>query len=245
MASELCSSLRLKDKDLSGKLLQVVEEHGASSTFVIASLMWNATRTSTSICLVALQNSSTHYQNVAKKLGFNLTAVDNKTVVLDPVWEKSLTEPTNLELSRLDGTLYEDVKTALASMSGKKCLIVDDLSVLITAGVDLAGVVSLLQCLRQLMEDDKDLSLLVCSHVSENCEDHRLLADFTSHVADLRVTVAPLRTGFSTNVTGSLEVVDNLEPIFGSASDKKVFHFKLTDRQIKVFAPGTVGVFGR
>lgn len=258
MANELCTSLRLIDKDLSGKLLQIVEEHGTSASFVVGSLMWNASRTNTSILLLALHNSLAHHHNVTKKLGFNLKgAIDNKSaVVFEPVaafCEKFVKsgEMANGNFDVIDHflggemtTMFEDVKNTLSLMSGKKCLVIDDLGILMNMGIGLAHVITFLQCCRKLQESDKDISLIVSSHVTENCEDHRLLADFISHIADLRVTVSPLRTGFSTNVTGTMEVVDNLERAFGTTSEKRVYHFKLTDRQIKVFAPGTVGIYG-
>uniref|UniRef100_A0A1B6MU84 Elongator complex protein 6 n=2 Tax=Graphocephala atropunctata TaxID=36148 RepID=A0A1B6MU84_9HEMI len=245
MANEVCTSLGLTGKDLSGKLVQIVEAHGSDAGFMTGILMWNASKSDTAVCLLALHNSGTHHQNVTKRLGFNLrTAIDSKTaVVLDPF--DTYVEKTG-NFSDIDfrnennlKRLFFDVKEALGSFPGKKCLVVDDLSDLLCLGADVTQVVTFLQCCRALQETDRGLALVVCTHRSEENRDQKLLADFVAHTADYRMTIAGLKTGFSATVTGSVEIVDNLE---SDQSASRLFHFKLSDRQVRVFAPGSVGI---
>ncbi|KAG8316904.1 elongator complex protein 6 [Homalodisca vitripennis] len=245
MANEVCTSLGLTGKDLSGKLVQIVEQHGSDVSFMAGILMWNAYKSDTAVCLLALHNSGVHYQNVTKKLGFNLkTAVENKTaVVVDPfdmyVEKSGDFSSTDFSNEHNLKRLFFDVKEALDSLPGKKCLVVDDLSDLLCLGADVTLAVTFLQYCRALQETDQGLALVVGSHYSDESKDQKLLANLVAHLADYRMTIAGLKTGFSTSVTGSVEIVDDLED---DQSVNKLFHFKLTDRQVRVFAPGTVGI---
>jgi hypothetical protein len=61
-------------------------------------------------------------------------------------------------------------------------------------------------------------------------------------VADITVTVSGLKTGQSSDVSGAMRVIHRSwnQPIIADEWNKQnLYHFKLLDRQVKVFAPGT------
>lgn len=248
MANEVCTSLGLMGKDLSGKLIQIVEKHGSNASFMISSLMWSASRANTSLCLVALHYPRSHYELVAKNLGFNLKAmIESKTaIVLEPysMYVESTKDLKQIDMRNEENVkrLFLDLKEALKSLPGKKLLIIDDLSDLLCLGSHVSLVTTLLQYCRNLQDHDKDLALTFSSHCSEENEEQNVLVNVVAHIADFRITIAPLKTGFSANVTGSIDVVDNLDDASSTVANHRLFHFKLSDRQIKVFAPGTVGI---
>lgn len=247
MAHELCTCVGLSGKDLSGKLVQVEEAQGSSAgSSVVSSLMWNLAQQETSLVLVTLHHGETHYQSVCKKLGFNLREAQEKkrAVVLDPFdMLVGKNKPfDSIDMSNKDNLkgLFFTVEESVNSLPGRKALIIDDLSGLVSLGASVGMVITFLQHCRSLQKQDKGLFLAICNHVSEDSEELKMLSSWVSHVADLRIGVAGLKTGFSANVTGSLEVVDHLKDC--NFADQRVLHFKLTDRQIKVFAPGSVGI---
>lgn len=248
MANDVCTSLGLIGKDLSGKLVQIVEKHGSNASFMISSLMWSASRANTSLCLVALHYPRTHYELVAKNLGFNLKAMieNNTAVVLEPysMYIENTTGFNHIDMSNEENMkrLFLDLKKTLLSMPGKKYLIIDDLSDLMCLGSHVSLVTSFIQYCRNMQDSDNDLALIFSSHCSDENEDQNVLVNFMAHIADFRVTIAPLKTGFSANVTGNMDVVDNLDGASSTVATHRLLHFKLSDRQVKVFAPGTVGI---
>lgn len=247
MAQELCTCVGLRGKDLSGKLVQIEEAQGSSAaSSVVSSVLWNLAQEETSLVLVTLHHGETHYRSLCKKLGFDLEEARQKkrALVLDPFhMSVGKDKPfSNIDMSdreHLEG-LFFAVEEAVNSLSGRKALIIDDLSGLVCLGASVGRSVSFVQQCRALQKRDKHLSLIICNHVSKDCEDLKTLSNWIFHVADFRIGVSGLKTGFSANVTGSLDVIDHLKD--RNFAEQRVLHFKLTDRQIKVFAPGTVGI---
>lgn len=226
MANELCTSLGLVGKDFTGKLIHVVEEHGSDSSFVLGSLVWNASKSGSSVCMLPFNNPSSHYVNVAKRLGYNFETVnvfDNFLICVGN--GDNLLKNTDMSKDERLKSLYNEWKVHMGQMSGKKCFVVDDLNALLSLGASVSQVIAFLQYCRNV-----ESTLIIGTHYSEHCDDQKQVSNFVSHLAECRIAVAPLKTGFSSDITGTIHV------------DSRLFHYKSTDRQIKVFAPGSAGI---
>lgn len=227
MANDVCTSTGLDSTELTGKLVQVAVEHGSDASFLLCSLMWKAVQEGASLCLLALHNNKTHYHNVGKRLGLDLRSA----VILEPfrMYAEESGDFAGLDMSDDANMkrLFLDVKRSLDELSAPKCLVVDDLCDLLSLGGSVQQVLVFLRHCRLLVDLDSSTSLVVGTHRSQ---DRNLVATATAHMADCRLSVAPLRTGFSSEVTGTVQV------------DSRLFHYKLTDRQVRVFAPGSAGL---
>jgi hypothetical protein len=120
--------------------------------------------------------------------------------------------------------------------------VIDDLSDLLSLGIHVKDVLSFLQYCQTLLESQPDLSMVVLTHVAEGDEEQHLLSAGLCHVADITVIVCGLKTGQSSDVSGAMKVIHRRwdQPIIADEWNKQnLYHFKLLDRQVKVFAPGT------
>ncbi|GLH11355.1 Elongator complex protein 6 [Gryllus bimaculatus] len=120
------------------------------------------------------------------------------------------------------------------------CVIIDDASHFLDMGVSLRDVLSLLQYCRTLLTTFSGVSLVVLTHVITE-DDSNLLANNVAHVADTIVNISVLKTGHSSDVTGVMEVKDkqNNDASSEQWNVSSLFHFKVMDRQVKLYAPGT------
>jgi hypothetical protein len=84
--------------------------------------------------------------------------------------------------------------------------------------------------------------MAVLTHIAEGDEEQHLLTAGLCHVADVIVSVCGLKTGQSSDVSGTMKVIHRRldQPMVAHEwNEQNLYHFKLLDRQVKVFAPGT------
>lgn len=257
MATSVWSALGVDKENWIGKFIAVEECHGSNGNFVLNCLIAEQIHKDGAVCLVALHNSFGHYHNVGTKLGYNLHQLQEKGSVESIEVLKLLSGSLNSALE--DGTqnfffgdeentvrnlfyLIEEKIKRLLQHRKPVSLVIDDLSDLLSLGVPVKEVLSFLQYCRTLLESQPDLSLVVLTHVAEGDEEQRLLTTELCHVADITVTVSGLKTGQSSDVSGAMKVIHRRwnQPIIADEWNKQnLYHFKLLDRQVKVFAPGT------
>jgi hypothetical protein len=257
MATSVCSALGTDKENLVGKLIAVEEHHGSNGNFVLNCLIAEQVHKEGAVCLVALHNSFGHYHNVGTKLGYNLRQLQEKGCVESIEVLKSLNDSLNaVHEDRAQNVLFGDEENTMRNLfhlieeKTKKLLqnrklvslIIDDLSDLLSLGIPIKEVLSFLQYCRTLLESQSGLSLVVLTHIAEGDEEQRLLASGLCHVADMIVTICGLKTGQSSDVSGAMNVIHRRldQPMVVHEWNKQnLYHFKLLDRQVKVFAPGT------
>jgi uncharacterized protein YaaQ len=257
MATSVWRALGIDKENWVGKLIAVEEYHGSNGNFVLNCLIAERIHKDGAVCLVALHNSFGHYHNVGTKLGYNLHQLQEKGYVENIEVMKLLSGSLNSALE--DGTenflfgkeenavrnlfyLIEEKIKKLVQQRRPVSLVIDDLSELLSLGITVKEVLSFLQYCRSLLESQPDLSLVVLTHVAEGDEEQHLLSAGLCHVADITVTVSGLKTGQSTDVSGAMKVIHRRwdQPVIADEWNKQnLYHFKLLDRQVKVFAPGT------
>jgi hypothetical protein len=262
MASSVCSALGTDKENLVGKLIAVEEYHGINGNFVINCLIAEQVQKGGGVCLVALHNSFGHYHNVGTKLGYNLRQLQEKGCVesievlkllngsLNTVNERGSQQ--NILFDNEENTvrnlfhLIEEKAKKLLQNNELVSLVIDDLSDLLYLGIPLKEVLSFFQYCRSLLDSQPGLSLVVLAHNAEGDEEQNLLTAGLSHVADMTVTICGLKTGQSSDVSGAMKVIHRRwdEPVVAHEwNEQNLYHFKLLDRQVKVFAPGTASSF--
>lgn len=245
------------DKEIENHFIFIKEEHGVDASFLVGTLMWNALRSDAGLCLLSVHNSSNHYQYIGNKLGFNLeeSQENGHAVVVDVLKciVQSLNDDTdNLQIDFMPTNsneeclqkLYRMLENSVAKLKelhGCVYLIIDNVSDLLLLGHSVKDVISFLYYCRTLLFTVHGLTLVVCAHNSINDKDTNLICNAMMHIAEYKIKVSGLATGFSQNVTGRIET-ERRDLCQEYWTEKKEFQYKLSDRQIKIFAPGTVTI---
>jgi hypothetical protein len=257
MATSVCGALGIDKENWVGKLIAVEEHHGTSGNFVLNCLISEQVRKEGAVCLVALHNSFGHYHNVGTKLGYNLLQLQEKGCVESIEGLKLFSEsvntvhenrPQNIFFGEEENTmrnLFHLIEGRTKKLLEKRklvSLVIDDLSDMLSLGIPIKEVLSFLQYCRTLLESQPGISLVVLTHIAEGDEEQRLLATGLCHVSDVIVSICGLKTGQSSDISGAMKVIHRRldQPMVAHEWNKQnVYHFKLLDRQVKVFAPGT------
>ncbi|XP_069695416.1 elongator complex protein 6 [Periplaneta americana] len=257
MAALVCSALGTDKESLTGKLISIEEHHGSDGNFVLNCLIADQVQKDGGVCLLALHNTFGHYHNVGTKLGYNLQQLQDKGFVETIEILKLLNESMNSNSESNNRWLLlgkEDliVKNIFLMIKEKidkllqvrklTSLVIDDLSDLLCLGIPLKEILLFFQYCRTLLESEHGVSLIVLTHIADGDEEQRLLSASVAHVADIVVTICGLKTGRSNDVSGALKVHHkgwNDAVTVQEWNKQNFYHFKLLDRQVKTFAPGT------
>ena len=123
-------------------------------------------------------------------------------------------------------------------------VIIDDLSHLFDLRMSLRDVWFFVRYLRSLMEFEQSLSVCILTHTykadPDSCQPD-LIAVGMKHISQLIIVVEPLSTGHAKDVSGKMNVRWKMDSIRTKYNwpEKTSYLFKLLDRQVKVFAPGS------
>ncbi|XP_030052910.1 elongator complex protein 6 [Microcaecilia unicolor] len=213
------------------------------------------------VCFVALVQSFSHYNIVAQKLGVNLTTAKERGQL---VFLEGLKSSVNVLLA--DGqkseqknplqflsdtscdlkVLYDFVRNSLALSSTNtwKCpvLLVDDVSVLLSLGVNTIHLLDFLHYCRATICSQLEGNMVVLVHSSDDSEDeeNELLVNYLCHHSNLILQVEGLATGFCKEVHGQLRITWK-----GSCRQKgekdvvKDYQYRIHDKTVTFFARGT------
>lgn len=268
MAAALIAALGLDQPDVQASSFAVLEKGNADSSFVLSCFMWEClvgrsaresranglllprtSETSTAVLLLSCHHSAAHYRNQTLKLGLNLTSLSQKGLFeeldLMKVISASLSaqNPADNELVDEQGTII--IKNLFLSLRNKLikmrenfksvCLIIGNINDIVTSGVSIAHVFIFINYLQGLLSEISNMSLVISTHVTDEDESERLLGAFIKNSSDLTVTVSGLQTGLSKDVSGCLSV-------WGQSVPSGTYHYRLMDRQVKMFSPGSSSV---
>ncbi|XP_018575133.1 elongator complex protein 6-like [Anoplophora glabripennis] len=234
-SNPVLAALQIKLED---RIISVKENGKADSNFILTHLIKQILYEKNKICLVNLHNPLDHYQNVGKKLGYDLCKAlnDNAIKIIEPL--NDIVDSIGIEEDYLQQDkegivkcLYFDIKKNLDELThgseGQAYLIIDDVSHLLDLGVDVALVVNFVNYCVNLINNDK-ISVVLNSHTSSKTDE--IISSNLRYIADVHVEVSPLKTGQSTDVTGLMTIE--------KVSGKNQYHYKAFDRGVKTFHPG-------
>lgn len=238
-SNTLLAYINAKETD---RLITVAEDGLSDANFVVTHLIKDAFEKSHRVCLIALHNTLGHYHNVLKRLNCDLLKKiqEGHARVLEPL--KSLAQdfvkvpengerPAPFSVRAFIESLHRDVEAFLEENvdSGSVFVVVDDLSHLLDLGASLRDVVGFANRSANLA-NNRRVRVLIATHVSGGSDE--IVANGLRHASDLVVEVSVLKTGFSSNVTGVIDVDRAREGV------RDVYHYKASDKEIKVFSPG-------
>lgn len=243
MASPVLSVLDLTTKD---QIIIIREDYLADSTFVLTSILSKCFKDENNVCLVSLHNTLLHFTHIGKRIGFDLNAEMKKGTVtfIDFLSEisydlynsenpKYLAKESNQIVKQL--FLEINSKTNNLLLNNKNTFVViDDISHLLDLGVTFNEITSFIQHLISLTIN-RNISIIVNCHVAS--ETDNLISNLLQHSADVAVIVSNLKTGRSWDVSGVLTVNRNSE-IQNEINKQAVYHYRLFEQEIRVFAPG-------
>lgn len=199
--------------DLSDRRIVCVEETDTSKgDAILAFYMWYIfNKTESPVCMVGVRDTYGHYQNVGLKFHYNLLSMYNKKRFVFVESETSV------------GGLFDCAKKLLEqNPTGDVYMIVDDISTMLLLGVkleDIIGFLTFVKCQQRLF-----LVFGCWKHKVD--ESTKRLASAASHLADVKVALAPLVTGFSNTATGTMRITSN-ESIY--QTDDVSYLYKLVD----------------
>jgi len=190
------------------------------------------------VCFVALEQSLFHYVSVCRKLGFNLTAEQNKGTfnfingLSEPyLWTSSLSSDLSVPLftfasngsfQSLFDRIYEDITKK--SYNSGFCIIIDSVNLLLNFGKP-KDIFSLIHYLKVLVEEKTDSCLVALIHEGEDDKTVKMII----HQSSILISVEELSTGYSKDINGQVSIKNNQgmkEPIR--------FHYKAMESNIKL-----------
>lgn len=234
-SNPVLSALQINNKD---KIISVRENSGADSNFILTHLMKQFFYEKNKICLVSLHNSVEHYQNVGKKLGYDLgealkkdelSIIDPLNDIVDCIGldENFLQEDKDNIVKSLYLNIEKTLNDLLANGTQQVYLIIDDLSHLGDIAIEVSQIINFVNYCISLTDDDR-IAIVLNNHVATNVDE--IISNNVHYVADVHIEISALKTGRSQDVTGLISVE--------RSSQKNQYQYKAFDRGIKTFHPG-------
>lgn len=217
----------------------VREECDVDASFLITCILGQRTKVQTAgTVLVCVHHRFKHYVGAGERLGFNLEAARKRgtLVVIDPMSDASqITAPDDM-LLQLWNRIVEEAR-ALQTAGERKSvtIILDDATALIDLGVPEDSVLWFCRRLCQLAAEWEAPALGVVVKLSA-CNLYQPLASNLVGLADTDIQCIRLRSGHFREVDGRLTVKRS------DMMTAKSMLYKVTDRNVKIFAPGEVGI---
>lgn len=207
------------------------------------------------ICLFSLSQTFTHYSNAAQKLGIDLKShmdigqfhlIDGMQILYDSYLSEdkhSLSPSTiaSLILTKLKQSEKSAGKGELPTEGNDGAhqpwlVIIDDVSQLLNAGRTIEEIGDLILMLKSI-NSSRNTSFLTLTRCKQEDDELDLLNNYLRHESSLLINVNALQTGYSPDLDGELEILSNWHHSRRSTQQK--LHFKLQNKDVKLFAPGT------
>lgn len=188
--------------------------------------MWEAiTADDAEIITVMFHNSVQHYQHITNKLAHGIPNLNLK--------------PKTINLRPLDFLTNDilDVRKLLDSIrqlcdtypDKKTCLVIDDISYVFLLS-SLQNCIHLGRFCTTLLSEYSYLKIIIGNHVTSDDEELTVISRFFQHISKLTISLIPLQSGFSTEVTGHLRIM-NKQKIKHHVNK---YHYKLEDKKLSI-----------
>ncbi|XP_005108508.3 elongator complex protein 6-like [Aplysia californica] len=214
------------------------------------------------VCVIGLSQSFHHYNTVAHKLGTNLLSAcdENKNLhfieglkllggCFDVVsTDSDISKPFLEFVNGISTPLLQYIQSSVDKLTQIECpvdnvhgpvVIVDDLSVLLTAGASAKDIILLLNGLRRIVSSQKVKgSLITFSSLEKEDEEIEEVWAYMSHISTLKIEVSALSSGFCKDVHGQMKIEWQDSCTKPRKSNSKHTQFKLSDKSVDLFASG-------
>ncbi|KAM6967604.1 elongator complex protein 6 [Aplochiton taeniatus] len=243
----------------------LVSDRKTDASFLIYHYLSFYLREGCKVCFLGLVQSFSHYSAVSQRLGVNLDQAreSGQLLFLEGLKESVgvfLDKESNPRSSTFDflrdpsvglrglyefirGSLVKPVPGADPQAWGPPVLLVDDLSVLLSLGLDVGAVIDFSHYCRATVCSELQGSMVVlvrCEAEEESLdkESSEMLLKGLTHQCSLTLLAQGLPTGFCKDIHGQVEVCWQGHGE-GKQTQRKVFQYKVHDKGASFFAPGT------
>lgn len=264
---EVREAIGIDKVNTSGYLIFIEENHPVDANFLLHAVTSYCRDKNHMTCYVLFHNTFGHFHNVGMKLGYNLKKESNTNVkVVEPlkiisknIHNENLEDSKDSQILEFDikkgntdlvKQLVQVIKDELLSLkkaedSQKVFVIIDDLSHLFDLGLSTQDVWLFVRYIKSFISLEPHLTLCILSHAykviqEELCQPNQI-ALALRHIAELIITVQPLETGFSQNVSGKMVISwkSHRDRLKFKWPEDMIYLYKLYDRKVSVFTPGS------
>ncbi|XP_060838339.1 uncharacterized protein LOC132920184 [Rhopalosiphum padi] len=209
--------LVLRPDMLDRRIVCIEETDTAKADVILSFYMWYVfTKTDRPVCMVGVRDTYGHYQNLGVKFHYNLLSMYNQKRF------------AFIESAVSVDSLVDCAKELLDKHpTGFVYMVVDDISSLLLLGVKFEDIVGFLAFVKR---QPRLYFVFGCwKHKAD--ESAKRLASAVSHLSDIRVSLAPLVTGFSNTATGTMRITTH-ESFY--RIDDVSYLYKLADNGLKL-----------
>lgn len=219
------------------RLIHIREGNLADANFVVTYILKEIlSDESNSLLFVNFHNSISHYQNIGRRIHYNLNEKIAKKHVasispLEHVQDLiSGVSSWDVYLESLKNSIKQTIEELSQRNEGKVFLVIDDLSHLVDLEIPYKELMYFVNFCVDLQDNDR-VWLVIGSHSNEEeHEDDLLMSNLISYVSDVDISISSLKTGVSQGVSGVINV--------NKKDCKDIFHYKTSDKFVQVFSPG-------
>jgi len=203
------------------------------------------------ICLLGFAQTLTHYTSACHKIGVNLqTAIAKKQFVfIDALrllydgFISSDTDSNNIFSNAVAHDSFSlkplfDLITINITDDSPTVILLDDICSLVNIGIPVQIIADFVHYCKTLTLQ-KSISFVFLTHLDED-PDYIVLHSWLKRYATLEIDVKALKSGYSKELSGDMNIVRR--DLYQSITIEKRLHFKLLDKDVKFYAPGTSSV---
>lgn len=248
MYTSFNTHLGVDNEPLSNEMI-VITDKNIDGNFLLHHFISNALGNDERVCLFGFSQTFTHYLSACHKIGLNLQKyVDSKHFVfidaLQWIFDGFITQKdnnifTNIKDSKFSlKPILDVIINNTSDYQGPSIVLFDDISSLINIGILVQPISNLIHYCKTLTHQN-DISFVVLAHIDEDRDDpdYALLHEWLRRYATLEINVSSLKTGYSRDLSGEMNILRKSHLQYSTLSKK--LHFKLHDKDVKFFAPGT------
>lgn len=247
MASDLLACIQLDKQSMASQVLVAKEISGCDSSFITSCILGHAIKNKSPVLLVLIHNSLSHYQNVGVRMYYNIkNSINSGQVDVFDFAEEVESVLLRSKHNTLDN-IFSKISDKIIQMQDKHhqvSVIVDGVSHLFDLQYSIKEIN---QFCRQIVKAVRHRNGFVLFHCNVAIEDDttQVLSNLLSHMAHTILQVESLPSGRSADVSGHLKVTYpsrkfDEKILFNMNLEPSQFLFKLFDKGVKLFAPGTV-----
>lgn len=246
MATSVLLACGLNEQQLP-KFTFLREDTDVDGSFLVTCIVGQRLKIQSSgTILVCLHHTKEHYSNAGIRLGFNLNSAIDKgnLVVIEPLSDlaEHLFDSPYLSASQENilNYMWSTIDVQINALLAKKTsltLVIDDISALVNIGATENLVVRFCRRLLQLTDGIRNLSICVKLNTSPLYE---YLANNLEDMADTEIQIVKLKSGNFKEVDGKL--ISIKRDAITTLPILKSMLFKVNERNVKIFAPGEVGI---
>ncbi|CAB3230070.1 unnamed protein product [Arctia plantaginis] len=245
MSSDIIALLQL-DRTLSSRVVVVKEINRCDSSFVTSCVLNHCIKKKAALCVLSTHNSFQHYQNVGLRMNYNLQKhVDSGLVDFHSLGDHCV---HNLLSENSLPELFHKVRERITSMQQKNDevnVIMDGVTHLFDLNYSVQQINRFCKELIELVTGCNNSFIVLHCHKANEDDVTSVMSNLLCHKAHTVLEVENLPSGLSADVSGHLTIKYpslkfDTDHLYTMDMKMSRYLFKLFDRGVKLFAPGTV-----